>query len=637
MSTESNKHKILFVLSCFALLFLIVIGKAFKVQIIDKKELLERSYSQIFREIKIYPKRGNIYDRNGHPLALNVQTYSIFTIPKQLKNDFRPYKALAKIVPNLNYKKIIKKVKTRNRYTWLARKIPLSKKQVASIKKLKGIYIDAVPKRIYPNNEVASQIIGFVGVDNVGLSGIEYKFDEELRGKPKIVKYIKDAKGRPIRFESQEIKSQGENLFLSIDKELQAIAEKYLKEMVILRKAVRGGIGIIDASQGEILAMANYPNFNPNNLNSSKIEDRKLSFVTDPIEPGSTFKIFTIVSALENKIISPTTSYYCEKGKLKIGNHIINEAESKSTYEWLSVSEILKYSSNIGVTKIAFDLTYPRLQRTIKKFKFGQRTGIEIPGESRGIFNEKENVSPLSLSNISFGQGVATTGIQMLSAYATIANGGNYYPPTLIKDKNKNRKPVRIINPDTAKKMELMLVDAVESGTGGQAKMNLFKIAGKTSTAQKANPNGGYRGYISGFIGFPTNVNRKYVIYVYIDDPKDHHYGNIVAGPIFKQVAEYMFYKNQYFKKFAIDNQKDNLKTIRTIPIEKNSKREFGEDRIPNFLGLDKISAINLADKYDIILNHEGAGLVKKQIPPPNKIISKESLVQLFHTPPSYD
>ncbi len=637
MIERNSKGKILFVFSCFGVLFFFVIGKAFKVQVVDRNKLLKRSKDQVFREIKVYPKRGNIYDRNGRPLALNVQTYSIFTMPKQLKGSSSIYKKLSRIVPELSYKKILKKVKNRTRYTWLARKIPLKKDQVKAIKALKGIYIDSVPKRIYPNNEVASQIIGFVGVDNVGLSGVEYRFDKELKGRPKVVKYVKDAKGRPVKFESQEIRSKNFDLYLSIDKELQATAEKYLKEVVVLRKATRGGIGIIDASQGEILAMANYPTFDPNNLKISKPEDRKLAFVTDPIEPGSTFKTFTIASALENKIANPDTSYYCERGRLKVEDHTISEAESKEDYEWLSVTEILKYSSNIGVTKIAFDLTYPKLKKTIKKFQFGKRTGIEVPGESRGIFNESENVSPLSLSNISFGQGVATTGIQMLAAYAAIANRGNYYPPTLIRGGNENRKPMRIISESTAKKLESMLVDAVDSGTGDQAKLKLFKIAGKTSTAQRVDSKGGYKGYVSGFIGFPVNIDRKYVIYVYIDNPQDHYYGNVVAGPVFRKVAEYILYKNREFSKLAVSSEKANLGNVDTVEIKQSSTRDFGEGKVPKFMGLDKKSAMYLAEKFDINLVQKGMGVVIKQVPLPGDALRDNGLVKLFYAPPSYE
>ena len=631
MAEKTGKGRVLFVFYFFGFLFLLVVGKAFKVQVVDRHKLLEKAKNQFFREAKVYPKRGHVYDRHGHPLALNIRTYSIFTMPQQLRGRHDVYRSLAKIIPSLGYGQILKKVKNRSRYTWLARKISLSKDQVRAVKKLKGVYIDSVPKRIYPNNEIASQIIGFVGIDNIGLSGIEYRFDEELRGRPKVVKYIKDAKGRPVKFESRAVTSPSRDMILSIDKKLQATAEKYLKKMVVSQKASGGGIGIIDSSRGEILAMANYPTFNPNKIKKSLPENRKLAFVTDPIEPGSTFKTFTIASALENKTVTEQTSYHCERGELKIESHVISEAESQKAFEWLSVAEILQHSSNIGVTKIAFDLTYPKLKQTLKKFRFGQRTGIELPGESRGIFKESGNVSPLSLSNISFGQGLAATGIQMLAAYAAIANGGYYYPPTLIKNKNRNHVPQRIISGETARKLTSMLVRAVDSGTGQNAKLKLFKIAGKTSTAQRIDPKGGYKGYVSGFIGFPTNVDRRHVIYVYIDNPQNEYYGNMVAAPVFRKVMEYVLYKNQ-MGNITMSAGKTLLPDLKSPP-----DRSFGPAKIPSFIGLDKKNARLLAEKWNLRLVQKGIGLVEDQKPPPGGQISRQMLIQLFYSPPAYE
>src|SRR5690606_37304966 len=315
---------------------------------------------------------------------------------------------------------------------------------------LKGIYIEAVPKRIYPNGELAAQVLGFVGVDNVGLAGVEYEFDKKLRGEPSILKYVKDAKGRPIKFESTHHQTQSHDLELTIDKDLQAIAEKALKDAVDHHQARGGGVGVMDAATGEILAVANYPTYDPNKLRGSKDSDRKLSFVTAPIEPGSTFKIVTVASALENNIAKPETNYYCEQGRMVIDGHTVTESDSRKKYEWLSVSDIIKDSSNIGTTKIAFDLTFPRLKKTLVDFGFGEKTNLRLPGESRGIFTDQNNVSPIRLSNISFGQGIATTGVQMLAAYAAIANGGEYVEPRIVVDPKREIKKKRIISKETA-------------------------------------------------------------------------------------------------------------------------------------------------------------------------------------------
>ena len=551
MSTkEINAIKLTFLIFCLG--FLLVAGKAVKIQLVDNKLLIKKSKSQYFRESKVYPHRGNIYDRNGKPLAINVQTYSIFAIPKNVINKERTYKELSKILPKHSYKNIRKKIKKRKRFTWIARKTKLTKEQVYEIKKLKGVYIETVPKRLYPNNELVSQLIGFVGVDNVGLSGIEYLFDKELRGTPKVTKYIKDNKGRPVKFESVEKGNQGKDINLTIDKEIQYFAEKYLKEAVLKYKATKGGVGVMDVETGEILAIANYPTFDPNNSKASNLKSRKLSFVSDPFEPGSTFKLFTAASALENKIATPDTNYYCEEGRLKISGHVIREAEAKKKYEWLSLEEIIKYSSNVGTTKVAFDLTFPRLNKTLMDFGIGQKTGIELPGESRGIISFDDNVSPIKLSNISFGQGVATTGIQMLAAYGAIANKGIYVRPTILKNQSLKERQKRIMSEKTAKSLTRMMEKAVEDGTGTNAKIKHFSIAGKTSTAQRPNSDGGYKGYVPGFIGYPTNIQERFVVYVYVDNPKGkHYYGGTVAAPVFKKVTEHILFKNKEFNQLA--------------------------------------------------------------------------------------
>src|SRR5690606_28990401 len=229
----------------------------------------------------------------------------------------------------------------------------------------------------------------------------------------------------PIKYETKLSDVPSPDVELSVDKDVQGALESCLKEAVELHKAYRGGAGVMDAETGEILAIANYPSFDPNKASTFPQENRKLAFVTDPFEPGSIFKTITVASALENKIARPETKFFCEYGRIKVQNHWVSEAESHEKFEWLTVSEILKYSSNVGTTKLAFSIKYPKLRETFDKFERGMKTGIEMKGESKGIltFKAKDNVKPLALSNIGFGQGIATTAIQMLRAYAAIANG----------------------------------------------------------------------------------------------------------------------------------------------------------------------------------------------------------------------
>lgn len=652
-----EKNKIIFVFTCFCFFFLFVLGKAFKVQLLDAGDLMAKANSQFLRQATVYPKRGNIYDREGNPLALNVQTYSIFVIPKVANLDRSVYKKLSTIIPELQYKDVLKKVYKRNRFTWISRKLKLSDLQLEKVKELKGVFVEGVPERVYPNHEMLSQVLGFIGLDNNGLAGLEYMYDKELKGNPVTLKYVIDNKGRPIKYESHfDVTAQAKDIYLTIDKDVQGMAEKYLKEGVLKHMADRGGVGVIDASTGEVLAMANYPAFDPNDAKSATPEHRKLAFAIDPFEPGSAFKLFTVGSAFENKVAGLNSSYYCEQGHMRIDGHTINEAESKERYEWLPVSDIVRYSSNIGTTKIAFDLKYPRFKQTLKSLNIGEKTGIEVPGESRGIFTDAENVPALSLSNMSFGQGVAVTGVQMLAAYAAIANGGEYNRPTLIKkDKteikeaapendNQLKNKRRVFSEKTANDLTTALIGAVEKGTGTNAQIPHFVIAGKTATAQRVSKNGGYSGYIAGFIGYPVNVDKRFVIYVYIENPKvGGYYGNAVAAPVFKNIAQYMLYKNKDVK-LENSNSKDMhidlakvKNNIDTVQVKSASTKELNPHIVPNFVGLDKISASNIGQKLNLGLSHKGMGVVSGQSPAAGTPITENTTVKLEYSPPNYE
>ena len=653
-----EKNRIIFVFTCFCLFFLLVLGKAFKVQLIDSSDLIVRANSQFLREATVYPKRGNIYDRSGHPLALNVQTYSIFAIPKSTDGKNEVYRKLASIIPELSYKEMITTIKKRKRFTWLGRKLRLTKNQVEKVKELKGIFIEGTPERVYPNHELLSQVIGFVGLDNKGLSGLEYLYDKELKGNPVTLKYTIDNKGRPIKFEShQNVTAQAKDIYLTIDKDIQSMAEKYLKEAVLKHNADKGGVGVLDAKTGEILAIANYPTFDPNDIRGSSPDARKLSMAIEPFEPGSSFKIFTVGSAIENKVAKINSTYYAEQGRMKVDNHWIREAESHEKFEWISVADIIRFSSNVGTTKIAFDLKFPRFKKTLKELNFGNKTGVEVPGESRGIFTEADNVTPLSLSNISFGQGIAVTGVQMLAAYGAIANGGTYIRPTLIKrdpnvdtvpelepeNENQLEKRHTVFSKSTTDDLTMALSLAVDKGTGSAAKIPHFQIAGKTATAQRVDRNGGYKGYVSGFVGYPVNVDNRFVIMVYIDNPKTGgYYGGAVAGPVFKNLAQYILYKNKNITRLAHNDDTDyDLKNVKTntdiVQVKESSTRSLVPGIVPDLIGLDKITTSNIGIKLNMQLLHKGMGVVSSQRPSPGTVIEENTIVKLEYSPPTYE
>ncbi len=652
----ASKKKLLFTLSVFVVLFGLVISKAFYVQVANRGKLIAYAHSQFVRKIKKYPPRGNILDRNGNPLAINIPTYTLFTIPK-LNHDKMIYKDLSRIIPELSHNKILAKVKGRKNYTVLGKKLNLTTHQVEKIKDLEGIYFEKDYTRFYPNHELLSQTLGYMGSENQGLAGLELKFNKELIGSPVEIKFYRDAKGRPIKYEDNDVQleKKSHDLVLSIDKDLQGQVEKILKDGIEENKARKAGVGIMDASTGEILAVANYPSFDSNAPKQYDDHLKRLAFLSDPFEPGSVFKTLVVAAALEEKVATAETKFYCEKGKFKIGKHTISEAEVHEQFEWLTVEDILRYSSNIGTTKIAFELNYPRMRKELLRFGMGEKTGIEIPGESKGIVSKKDNIAKISLSNISFGHGIAVTGMQLLSSYAAIANKGIQVRPTILKRKEGDTVPEkRIMEEKTAKSLEKMLVKAVQEGTGTNAIIPHFKIAGKTGTAQRVSESGGYSGYVSSFIGYPVNLPQKFVIFVYVDDPRGAvYYGNAVAAPIFKKIAQYILYKNKEFNNLAQVEEKDvksenknsaKFVSAKFVPnaIDKintvnSASKSISGKAIPSFLGLDKMTSKRLAQELNLRVEHSGFGVVSGQSIDVGTPIEDDMVVKLKYSPPSYE
>jgi len=335
------------------------------------------------------------------------------------------------------------------------------------------------------------------------------------------------------------------------------------------------------------------------------------------------------------------TKFFCENGKMRVQNHWVSEAESHEKFEWLTVGDILKFSSNVGTTKIAFSLKYPKLRQTFDKFKLAQKTGIEVRGESKGILSYKENdkVRPLSLSNISFGQGIATTAIQMLRSYSVIANGGYLVRPTLLKHEKSQLKPEnRIISESTAKKITKMLVNAVHNGTGTNAIIPHYEVAGKTGTAQRIATRGGYEGYVASFIGFPVNVNKKFVVMAYIDHPTANgYYGNVVAAPIVKKITQYILYKKKDFAQFAKYDEKSNKTNLDEVQMQQAAtQKAFAPGYMPNFMGLDKSSCLKLAQEINIELDTNGFGIVTRQSIPAGTPLAGNSNLKIQFEAPTY-
>ena len=542
-------------MSLLLALFSVLVLRAFYIQIIPNQKLKAFQERQFKRVVTLQPTRGVILDRNKKELASSITAYSLFADPSIIE---KPRRAAIKLSQYLGKpaNSIYKQISDKNRrFVWLGRQMPKEKKDKISKLNLKGIGFVEESKRIYPNHNLLSQTLGIVGQEGQGLEGLESKFNEELSGSQRKMLVQRDARGRPLIANGKLFNDQpdGSTIELTIDSELQYILEQELKKAVIENDADNSVGVVMDAHTNEIVAISSFPDFNPNQAFDASPDSRKNRVVVDPFEPGSTLKPFVVAGALREGLLEPNTKYYCEKGSMKVADRVIRESSREHKWEWMTVSEILAKSSNIGMVKIGFQLGSKKTKEILDDFGFGQKTGIKLGGDTKGIVPETP-WREVRLANISFGHGIAVTALQVANAYAAIANGGVLKEPLLVKsitdpmsgdtETFKAEKIRRVLSEEQAKTMLLMLMGVTQDeGTAKNARVPGFPVAGKTGTAQKVDPqNGGYMkgAYIASFAGIIPAHNPKYVIYVGVDYPKKkQYYGSEVAAPIFSKVATY--------------------------------------------------------------------------------------------------
>jgi len=531
----------------------LLIARAVYLQVLPNERLQALQKRQFETVVTLNPRRGDVIDRNGHELAISMPAYGLFADPKIIDDPHRVARLLGREL-RIPPKAIEAKLRARKkRFVWIERQLGKPARDAIDEQKIRGLGFIEESSRVYPNDKLLSQVVGFVGGDGQGLEGLELKFNEQLQGTSKKVAVRRDARGRPLIVNGQIFNQapDGYDLQLTIDRELQFVLEQELAG-VIREQDAEAAVGVIlDPQTSEVLAMASAPAFDPNRASEFSAERRRNRAVTDSFEPGSTMKTFVVAGALARGLVEPNTKFDCEDGSLKIGKRTIHEAEAHEKFGLITVSEILAHSSNVGASKIAFKLGSEQLLEAYKSFGFGDKTGVDLPGEAKGI------IQPLPwhdhlLANISFGHGITATALQIANAYAAIANGGFLRQPMVIKAirdreadetiEQKGRTLRRVLTYEQAAKMRIMLTGVTTGGTGRSARVPGFPVAGKTGTAQKVNPNGrGYLtgGYISSFAGFIPANDPKFVIYVAIDHPRKSHMGSQVAAPIFSRLARF--------------------------------------------------------------------------------------------------
>jgi len=536
------------------LLWGLLIVRAAVLQVWPNHRLNALQARQFQTVITLSNRRGVIVDRAGRELAMSTTAYSIYADPKLIDGKKATAKKIATILgdsPQAIYNKIKNPTK---RFVWLERLT--DKDHADKIKNLdvRGLQIVEEYKRIYPNDGLLSQSLGFVGTEGQGLEGLELAYNQELQGDKKKVLVRRDARGRPLVADGLMFAENpdGAEVKLTVDADLQHELEGEVQTAMTEYDADNAMAIILDAKTSAILAMGSAPSFDPNVGSRASANSRRNRMLTDAFEPGSTLKTFVVAGALHDKILQPNTKYNTENGRFQVGDRIIKEAEMHEKWSQLTASEILAYSSNIGAAKIAFDLGGQRLAKSLADFGFGQKTGVDLPGDSKGIIKPLP-WTPVSLATISFGQGIAVTALQMANAYAAVANGGVLNTPYMVQSirdsetgetKEFGPKMIRqVLTPEESASMRMMLTGVTSWGSGANARVDGFLVGGKTGTAQKVDPNGrGYikGGYISSFAGFIPATDPKFVVYVVVDHPrKNSYYGAQVAAPIFSRLASY--------------------------------------------------------------------------------------------------
>ncbi|MBT3923543.1 MAG: penicillin-binding protein 2 [Nitrospina sp.] len=535
------------------LLFLFVgalIARLAFLQIIQHDTLVAKSEKQYLSTVKTHFGRGIIYDRSLNELARNVEVESVYVNPSEIldrKTTARILSAALKLDPD----QVRKKISSKKHFVWIKRKCPLH--EVAELKKsdLSGVGYVSEQKRFYPKRELAANVLGFVGMDNQGLAGIEHAYQSKLKGTTFRQVMERDARGRNIQSVEGLRNSNPRNydLALTLDEVIQFTTEYHLKKQVEHFKADSGMAVVMNPHTGEIYAMANVPQFNPNRYGAFPQQSWKNNIIASSYEPGSIFKPIVAAAALDKGLARPQDIFFCENGKMKIGNVHIGEA-SDHKFGWLTMQDIIAKSSNIGAIKIAQQVGKEPFYEYIRKFGFGEKSGLSLPGESAGQLKKQKDWNQLSLASISFGHEIAVTPIQMVSAMAAIANGGNLMQPhithALIKGERvvkqfKPEKIRRVISEKTSRQLIEVLKSVVKTGTGKKAALEGFDVAGKTGTAQKYNSETqsySKTEFISSFIGFAPADSPRLVILVMIDNPKGLHWGSVVAAPVFREIAK---------------------------------------------------------------------------------------------------
>jgi len=570
-SVQAVKGRLMMVSLFLSVFGLVLVGRLVHLQIIQHDHLTAQSDKQYLRTVEITSGRGNIYDRNRNQLATNIQVESVYADPKSVIDQDNTARILANVL-KLNPRTVLKKLKSDRHFVWIKRKSEMNAIEKLKQLDLAGIGFIGEAKRYYPKRKLAASVLGFVGLDNQGLAGVEHFHHTVLKGNPQRSVLEKDARGRFLwtTAYAQEINKGKRDVVLTLDEVIQFIAERELKQQVREYQAKSGLVIVMDPYTGAVYALASAPEFNPNNYSAYPKHFWRNDAVASAYEPGSIFKPIVAAATLEEGLAGPDDIFFCENGSFKVGKSRIGEA-SNHQFGWLTLRNIIAKSSNIGAIKIAQELGRNRFFDYMQKFGFGSKLGMDLPGEASGSLRSLSQWSGLSLASMSFGHEISVTPIQMVSAIAAIANGGMLIRPRMTQAILKNGTVEKTFEPEiiqtvlseeTSRQMINILKSVVKTGTGANAAIPGFEVAGKTGTAQKIDPatqSYSKTKYLASFIGFVPADAPRLVILVMIDEPQKSYWGGEVAAPVFQKIAR---------------------KTLRYLHIPSSLDRVFVLDRV---------------------------------------------------------
>lgn len=544
MAQSSSRLRLAVVLSFTFTWVFLVVGRLSYLQLYRYRDYLERARRQQERIIEVSPMRGPIYDRNGRELAMSIPVDSCFADPEEITDPGMVGRLLSHVL-GIPAEEIEQRLTESRSFVWIARKI--TPEQTSRIKalNLRGIYFQKENKRFYPEHTLAAAVLGYVDVDEHGLGGVEYSLDKEIRGKPGRMMVLADAH-RQWLDHSEMPSDRGDTVVLTIDQTIQYIAERALADGLARTHAKGGSVVVQDPNTGQLLAVANWPTFDPNDAHAYPAADFVDRAVSSAYEPGSIFKTILFSSALQEAVVQPAQVVDCQMGSIVVAGRLIHDWHP---FGILTVEQVLINSSDVGSIKIALRLGAPKYYQYIRSFGFGQLTGINLPGENHGLLRPLDDWTASSIGSIAIGQEISVTPIQMISAESAIANGGILRKPQIVRQvlrgnqvvMRPNPDPRRVIDETTAATMRDLMEHVVLEGTGRPAQPFGYTAAGKTGTAQKIDPATGRYSrtqYNASFIGYAPVNNPVVTILVNLDSPVGGHEGGPTAGPVFKEVAE---------------------------------------------------------------------------------------------------